>query len=145
MATPMRQGGEAPSILLELNEKVNEIVVSTMGGGPLADGVDLGNEGDLEETMDFSEVPAGDEEPGLSDGEEEEERVEAEEDDGISEEEEGVMGRPQRLNVLPPARYREDEAAPAAPREAPVPHAGRSGCSKCRFSMGGCAARGCRK
>ena len=66
----MRQGGKAPSILLELNEKVNEIVVSTMGGGPLADGVDLGNEGDLEETMDFSEVPAGDEEPGLSDGEE---------------------------------------------------------------------------
>ena len=144
---PMRQGGTAPGILCELAEKVNNIVVKTLNGGAMEEGVDMGEDGAGEETLDMTEVPAEGEEVGLSDEEEEEEKIEEEEEGDISDAEEGVEGRPQRLNVQQPHRYRDDVdeggimARPSSVRErvAVGPHDGR-GCSKCRYSKRGCGA-----
>ena len=133
----MHKGGTAPGILCKLAEKVNDIVVKTVYGGALEEGVDMGEEGTHEETLDMTEVPAEGEEPGLSD-EEEEEKEEDEEEGDISEAEEEVEGRPQRRNVQQPIRYRGDVVpAPLQPVVAVAVHRGL-GCSKCRFRKGGC-------
>ena len=138
---PMHKGGTAPGILCELAEKVNKIVVKSINGGALEEGVDMGEDGDLEETLDLTEVPAEGEEPGLSD-EEEEEKAEEEEGD-ISEEEEGVMGRPRR-NAQQPLRYRDEGMTDGRPPPVVVvPNASR-GCSKCRFREAGCYPSCCR-
>ena len=137
----MRKGGSPPGILVELNEKVSGIVIAALDGGALEEGVAVEG-GDMEETLDLSEVPTPGvdaEQPGLSDGEDVNEEEDPEEDDDISSDEEGVPGRPVRKTQVP-ARFQDAPTALPAARVARVPNALLTGCSKCRYSRRGCAA-----